>query len=93
MRSASARQLARGVPETLFIGGALNYEELDKELPVRPKPPLVTLLGAPDGRETPEGFVRLVEFGLCPTVLPLGATAVVPPGDIKIPGPVEILGP
>jgi hypothetical protein len=58
----------------------LLYEELDNELPVRPKPPLLTLLGAPEGRETP-------------TDLPLGAAVVVPPEDIQNQGAVEILGP
>ena len=86
--------MARGVPEILFIARALLYEELDNALPVRPKPPLVTLLGAPEGRETPEdGFVTLPEFGLSPTALPPGAAVVVPPEDIQNQGAVEILGP
>jgi hypothetical protein len=32
----------------------LDYEPLEKELPVRPKPPLETPLGAPAGREPDE---------------------------------------
>jgi hypothetical protein len=35
-------------------GLPLDYEPLEKELPVRPKPPLETPLGAPAGREPDE---------------------------------------
>jgi len=41
-------------------GPALGYEPLEKELPVRPKPPLETPLGAPAGREPDE---KLEWFG------------------------------
>lgn len=71
----------------------MDYVELDKELPVCPNPPLVTVLGAPEGRDTPDVLVGFDELGASPTALPPGAAVVVPPGDIQIPGPVEILGP
>jgi hypothetical protein len=45
-----------------FMGFASYYEALDKDPPVPPNPPLVTLLGAPDGRDgadKPDAFAGL----------------------------------
>lgn len=46
----------------------MDYEPLEKELPVRPKPPLETLLGAPAGREPDE---KLDWFGELDVMGPL----------------------